>query len=96
MFEGSLRILASTRSRARRTHLEIIASILDTCLHYTKRTQVMSQCNMSYPQCNGYLDLLLKANLLSIENDRQSFLLRTTSKGKDFLKAYNSVLTMME
>jgi predicted transcriptional regulator len=95
MLEGSLHILASTNSK-RRTHLGIIASILDTCLHYTKRTQVMSQCNMSYPQCNGYLDLLLKANLLSIENDRQSFLLITTSKGKDFLKAYNSVLTMME
>jgi predicted transcriptional regulator len=51
---------------------------------------------MSYPQCNGYLDLLLRANLLSIENDRQSFLLITTSKGKDFLKAYNTAMTILE
>jgi predicted transcriptional regulator len=95
MLEGSLRILAST-SPERRTHLEIIASILDTCRYWTKRTQVMYQCNMSYKQCTGYLDVLLEANLLSIENDRQSFLLITTSKGKDFLKAYNSMKTMME
>ena len=95
MLEGSLRILANTSSK-RRTHLGIIASILDTCLHSAKRTQVMSQCNMSYPQCNGYLDLLFRANLLSIENDCQSFRLITTSKGKDFLKAYNTAMTILE
>ena len=87
--------MTSTSSK-RRTHLGIIASILDTCLHHAKRTRVMSRCNMSYPQCNGYLDLLLKANLLSIENDRQSFRLITTSKGKDFLKAFNTAMTMLE
>jgi predicted transcriptional regulator len=47
-------------------------------------------------QFTGYLGLLLEANLLSIENNRQSFLLITTGKGKDFLKAYNSMKTMME
>ena len=95
MLGGSLRILASTRS-TRRTHLAIIASILDTCRGWTKRTRVMYQCNMSFNQCTGYLDLLLEANLLSIENGCGSLLLITTGKGKDFLKAYNTLKTMME
>lgn len=95
MSGGSLCILASI-SPERRTHLEIIASILDTCRYWTKKTNVMYQCNMSYKQLAGYLDLLLEANLLLIENDRRSLLLRVSSKGKDFLKAYNTMMTMME
>lgn len=80
----------------RRGHLEIIASILDACRYSTRKTRVISQCNMSYPQFMGYLDLLLKANLLLIENDSRSNLFTVSSKGKDFLKAYNSVITMLE
>jgi predicted transcriptional regulator len=80
----------------RRPHLEIVASILSTCRHWTKKTQVMSQCNMSSKQFTGYLDALLEANLLLIQNDRRSLLLRVSGKGKDFLKAYNSVITMLE
>jgi predicted transcriptional regulator len=95
MLEGSLRILERTNSK-RRSNLEIVASILDTCLYGTKKTLVMNQCNMSSKQFTGYLDSLLEANLLSIENDCRSLLLRTTSKGKDFLKTYNSVKAMME
>jgi predicted transcriptional regulator len=95
MLEGRLRILASTRPN-RRSNLEIIVSILDTCRAWAKKTQVMNQCNMSSKQFTGYLDLLLEANLLSMENDCRSLVLRTTSKGKDFLKAYNTLKTMME
>lgn len=80
----------------RRTYLEIVASILDACHYWTKKTHVMYQCNMSSKQFTGYLDLLLEANLLIIENDRRSLLLRVSSKGKHFLKTYNSVKTMME
>jgi predicted transcriptional regulator len=51
---------------------------------------------MSSKQFTGYLDALLEANLLLIQNDRRSLLLRVSGKGKDFLKAYNSVITMLE
>ena len=80
----------------RRGHLEIIASILDACRYSTRKTRMISQCNLSYPQFMGYLDLLLKANLLLIENNRQSLLFTVSGKGKDFLKAYSSVMTMLE
>lgn len=56
----------------------------------------MYSCNLSFKQLTGYMDLLLRANLLSIESDRRYPLIRVSSKGKDFLKAYDDIKTMME
>ena len=86
--------MASTSSE-NRTRIDIIASILDACHYGTKKTRVMYQCNLSFRQLTDYLDLLSKANLLIIENDRRFTLLRVSSKGKDLLKAYNSMKTIM-
>ena len=82
--------------RERRTSLEVIASILDACQYGTRKTNVMYQCKLSFKQLAGYLDLLLETNLLLSDNDRQYSLFRVSSKGKDFLKAYNSMKTLME
>ena len=80
----------------RRTHMDILASILDACQDLTLRTQVMYRCNLSFKQLTGYLDLLLKTHLLLIQNDPQHSLLIVSSKGKKFLKAYSSIMALME
>jgi predicted transcriptional regulator len=85
-----------TTRRERRTSLEVIASILDACQYGTRKTNVMYQCNMSFKQLADYLDLLLETNLLLIDNGRRYSLFRVSSKGKYFLKAYNSMKTLME
>jgi len=87
--------LAST-SPERRTRLDVIASILDACQYWTLKTHVMYQCNLSFKLLTDYLDLLLEAHLLLIEDDRRSLLFRVSSKGKDFLRAYDGIKTMME
>jgi predicted transcriptional regulator len=51
---------------------------------------------MSSPQFSSYLDMLLKANLLLTEIDSGHLWLKVSDKGKDFLKAYNSVKTILE
>jgi predicted transcriptional regulator len=56
----------------------------------------MGMCGMSSKQLTGYLDMLLEANLLSIENDSRSPLFRASGKGKYFLQAYNSMMNMLE
>ena len=86
----------ATKTPERRTFLEIIACILDACQHGTRKTNVMYQCKMSSDQFKGYLNLLLEANLLLIDNDCPHFLFRVSSKGKNFLKAYNSMKTLIE
>jgi predicted transcriptional regulator len=82
--------------RERRTSIEVIASILDACQCGTRKTHVMYQCKLSFKQLAGYLDLLLEANLLLVNYDRQYSLFWVSSKGKDFLRAYNSMKTLME
>jgi len=89
-------VLLAGINPGRRSRVEIIASMLGACLHSTGKTRVISQCNMSYPQFMDYLNLLLKADLLLVENDSRPLILRVSDKGKDFLKAYNSVMTMLE
>ena len=87
--------MTSTGSE-RRSRLDVIASILDVCQYWTLKTHVMYECNLSFKQLREYLDLLLQANLLLMENDRQSLRLRVSSKGRDFLKAYEGIKTIME
>lgn len=86
--------MSSTNSEYR-NNLEIIASILNVCQHKTKKTHLMKQCNMSFKQLTSYLDLLLETNLLLIENEGHFPQFRVSSKGKDFLKAYDSLKTMV-
>ena len=83
-------------SPRRRTSLDVAASMLDACYFGIGKTHMMSRCKMTSKQFAGYLDLLLKAKLLQIENERQHFLFRISSKGKDFLKLYGSMKTLME
>jgi predicted transcriptional regulator len=52
--------------------------------------------NMSFKQLTGYLDLMLGAKLLLIENDGLHPLFRISSKGRYFLKAYEGLMTLME
>lgn len=56
----------------------------------------MCECNVSSRQFTGYVGVLLKANLLLNEIESGHLWLRVTDKGKDFLKAYSFVKTMLE
>ena len=89
-------VLLASINPERRAYLEIVASMLDACRCSTRKTRVMSQCNMSFYQFGSYWNVLLKANLLLAENDGQPGLFRVTDKGKDFLKAYNELISMLE
>jgi predicted transcriptional regulator len=88
--------LASNDARRRRTLFEIISQILGACHVNAKKTALMYRCNMSFKQLTGYLDLMLDAKLLLIENNNPHLLFRISGKGRDFLKAYESLKTLME
>jgi predicted transcriptional regulator len=88
--------LASNDARRRRTLFEIIVKILGACHANAKKTALMYRCNMSFRQLTGYLDLMLGAKLLLIENDGSRLLFRISGKGRDFMKAYESLKSLME
>jgi len=51
---------------------------------------------MSFAQLEKYLGLILEARLLFVESDGPHLLFKISDKGKSFLKAYESLKTLME
>jgi predicted transcriptional regulator len=88
--------LVSNDAKHNRTFFEIISQILGACHRNTKKTVLMNGSNMSSKQLTVYLDLVLGARLLVIENDGSHPRFRISSKGKYFLKAYEDLKTLME
>jgi len=86
----------SSDARPRRTPFEIISKILGTCHGNTKKTALMYDSSMSFKQLTGYLDLMLGAKLLLTENDGSHPVFRISGKGRDFLRAYEGLMTLME
>ena len=69
-----------------RGRLDIIADILDVASRNAKKTQIMYQANLSYSVLQRYLAEITGAQLVSFENEKQSYSL--TDKGRIFLEAY--------
>lgn len=69
-----------------RGRLDIIADILNVTLKNAKKTQIMYQANLSYKVMQKYLADITNAQLISFEDEKQSYSL--TDKGREFLEAY--------
>jgi predicted transcriptional regulator len=76
--------------RRNRGMLEMIASILTTCLEGTKKTHIMYKANLTSTSLNEYLEFLLKNGLLE-----RSELYRTTTKGRMYLEHFKEILTLL-
>lgn len=76
--------------------MEIVADLLDASCHGVRKTELISRCNLSFPQFKKYLQLALKANLITLENAESCILLKLSDKGKEFLKAYQHLKTLLE
>ena len=81
---------------SRRGSLEIVAQLLDASCHGVRKTELISRCNLSFLQFKKYLELTLKANLIKLENEEPYVLLKLSDKGKEFLKAYQHLKTLLE
>jgi predicted transcriptional regulator len=56
----------------------------------------MQNGSMNFAQLEKYLDLILKARLLFVENDGPHLLFKISGKGRSFLKAYESLKVLMK
>jgi len=82
-----------------RGRLDLIADILETSQEGVKKTWLMYHCNLSFKQLKTYLNFLLRKNLLQNVNrdtTRSQSLLKTTEKGKKFLKTYSNLTSLIE
>jgi len=90
---------AKEDSNNHRGRFDIIADILDASLGGVKKTHLMYHCNLSFRQLKIYSHFLLNQGFLRIiieeeGNNGRSF--GVTDKGKEFLKAYKGLKSLMQ
>jgi len=83
-----------------RSRIDIIANILQAANEGAKKTHIMYQCNLSFRQLHAYLDFLVDMGFLELvtsktENQSESLLFETTSKGKTFVQAYHNLRALL-
>ena len=83
-------------SGRRRDRFDVIANILGVAQDRVKKYELRSQCFMSSRQLEGYLDLILRAKLITVENDGSSLIFRVSRKGEEFLTAYERLQILLK
>jgi len=84
---------------ARRSEIEVLASILDVCKCGAGKTKILYTANLSYTQLKNYLSFLLEKGLMEIEertrNARGKIYL-TTPKGLLLLRNWQNIVPLLE
>jgi predicted transcriptional regulator len=86
-------------SNNHRSRFDIIADILGASRGGVKKTHLMYHCNLSFRQLKLYSHFLLRQGFLHIikhENEANDGSLEVTDKGKDFLRAYAGLKSLMQ
>jgi len=76
--------------------MEILNTILSSCINGKKKTQVMYRANLSYQQLCVYLELLTSMGLLTVENVDGEKRYVTTEKGLSFLKYFKEINSLLQ
>jgi predicted transcriptional regulator len=74
----------------KRNREEIISQILHVCRNGAIKTRVVYQANLNFKTVEPYLDLLVKNNLLEVQQGEKR-MYETTEKGESLLEAINQV-----
>ena len=83
----------------RRSEFEIIGKILDISKNGAKKTEILYKGNFSYTQVTGYLDFLVKREILEEKNTKnngrngKNYI--TTEKGQDLLVNIKKTLSYL-
>ena len=87
-----------SESNNHRGRLDIIADILDASLGGGKKTHLMNHCNLSFKQLKSYMHFLLGQGFLVYVHGNGAIneSLEVTDKGRQFLRAYKGLMTLMQ
>jgi predicted transcriptional regulator len=83
-------------SSSHRGNFAIIADILGASHGGVKKTYLMYHCNLSFKQMKSYSRFLINAGLLYLDQGNGDGLFEVTEKGRSFLKAYESLVSLMK
>lgn len=87
-----------SESNSHRGRLDIIADILGASLGGCKKTHLMYHCNLSFKQLKSYLHFLLSQGFLVHvqRNGSTNESLEVTDKGRQFLRVYKGLTSLMQ
>ena len=74
----------------KRSRNEIISQILEICKNGASKTKIVYQANLSFNTVNPYLDLLIKNDLIRV-NEGRAILYETTPKGIRLLESIKQI-----
>lgn len=89
-FERKIGLGAGAR-RKNRTRIEIAASMLEIAKQGVRKTQLMYTGNLSFELLQKYLESLMKADLIELQQEGNQNVYRTTPKGLQFLRDYQDL-----
>lgn len=79
----------------KRSRQVIISQILEICINGASKTKIVYQANLNFRTINPYLELLIKNDLIRV-NEERVILYETTPKGlrllEDIKRIYNKLL----
>jgi len=78
-----------------RSRVEIIYEILSVCLKPVQKTHILYRCNLSYSQLQKYIGSLVSSENLMVFEKRGVVFHQTTGKGKEFLKNYERLKSLL-
>jgi predicted transcriptional regulator len=73
-----------------------MAEILEVAIDGALKTQLMYRANLSFAQLNEYIKILVNLGLMSIDNNSQRTVYRTTQKGMRYLQSYREIKDLLK
>jgi predicted transcriptional regulator len=73
-----------------------MAEILEVAIDGALKTQLMYRANLSFAQLNEYIKILVDLGLMSIDNNSQRTVYRTTQKGMRYLQSYREIKDLLK
>jgi len=74
----------------KRSRQEIISQILEICMNGASKTKIVYQANLNFKTVNPYLDLLIKNEMIQV-NEGRAILYETTPKGIRLLESIKRI-----
>jgi predicted transcriptional regulator len=69
---------------AKRDRVQIMVSILNTCVRGANKTRIVYQANLNFRTVTPYLSLLEKNDLITVSKD-SNIIYKTTPKGEELI-----------
>lgn len=77
-----------------RSRSDITAAILTVALDGAKKTRIMYNAWLSFPQLEEYMGVLMKSGLLAHNEEERIY--KTTDKGREFIESYKKMNDMID